>query len=94
MVQITGTYVRTSEEKYEDFLSKLGVGWMLRKAATAGTPTMEITQNGNKWRMETKVLMKSVLLEFELVIEKDYSCHYCYIFNISCSNEFMMQGTI
>jgi hypothetical protein len=26
MVQITGKYKRTSETKYEDFLTKLGVG--------------------------------------------------------------------
>ena len=46
MVQFAGKYKRTQEEKYEDFLSKLGVGFMMRKAATASTPSMEITDVG------------------------------------------------
>ena len=58
---------RTSEEKYEDFLNKLGVGFMLRKAALASTPTMEITKTGDKWKMVTATALKSVVLEFELV---------------------------
>lgn len=65
---MVGKYTRTSEKKYEDFLSKLGVGFILRKAATASTPTMEITQDGNKWKMVTATSLKSIVLEFELVI--------------------------
>merc|ERR1712228_689287 len=71
MVQITGKYKRTKEEKYEDFLNKLGVGFMLRKAALASTPTMEITQTGNKWKMVTATALKSVVLEFELGVPFD-----------------------
>ena len=67
MVQITGTYKRTSEKKYDEFLSKLGVGWMLKKAATASTPTMVITESGGKWKMVTSTTLKNVTLEFELV---------------------------
>lgn len=69
MVQMVGNYKRTSEKKYEEFLTKLGVGFLLRKAATASTPTMEITQNGNKWKMVTSTTLKSIILEFELVIK-------------------------
>lgn len=66
MVVMTGKYVRTKDEKYEEFLSKLGVGVILRKAATVSTPTMEITKNGNKWKMVTKTILKSIEVNFEL----------------------------
>ena len=32
----------TSWENYEDFLEKLGVGLLLRKLATLGTPIVEV----------------------------------------------------
>ena len=67
MAQFEGKYKRTSEEKYEDFLNKLGVGFMLRKAAMASTPTMEVTKSGNTWKMVTSTTLKSIVLEFELV---------------------------
>ena len=63
---MTGTYVRTKEEKYKDFLSKLGVGIILRKAATCSTPMIEVTKNGDKWKIITKTILKSVELNFEL----------------------------
>ena len=44
MVQFAGKYKRTKEEKYDDFLAKLGLNYLTRKAATASTPTMEITE--------------------------------------------------
>ena len=67
MVQMTGSYTRASEQKYEEFLTKLGVGFMMRKAATVSTPKMEITESGGKWKMVTSTSMKSIVLEFELV---------------------------
>merc|ERR1712018_815263 len=66
MVQITGSYTRVSEEKYEDLLKALNVGFMLRKAAMASTPTMTITNDGGNWTMCTKTTMKSVELKFKL----------------------------
>lgn len=67
MVQVTGKYTRTKEAKYKDFLSKLGVGFLTRQAATASTPTMEITETNGKWKMVTSTTLKSIVLEFELV---------------------------
>merc|ERR1712021_102082 len=71
MVQMTGIYKRTSEAKYEDFLNKLGVGFMMRKAALASTPTMTITQTGDKWKMTTATTLKSMTLEFTLGVPFD-----------------------
>merc|ERR1712037_604162 len=42
MVQITGSYTQTGNEKYEEFLKKLNVGFILRKAAMASTPVKSI----------------------------------------------------
>lgn len=66
MVKFDGKYTRTQEEKYEDFLVKLGLGFMMRKAATVSTPTMEITKiSDGKWKMVTSTKLKSVELIFE-----------------------------
>ena len=40
--KFVGKYERTSAENYEEFLSAIGVGWLLRKGAMASTPTMEV----------------------------------------------------
>merc|ERR1712203_252529 len=66
MVQMTGTFTRTSEEGYENFLKELNVGFMLRKAAMASTPVMTISETGGNWTMITKTTMKSVELKFRL----------------------------
>ena len=43
----------------------------MRKAATASTPTMEISQNGSKWKMVTKTTLKSIELNFEIGVPFD-----------------------
>ena len=67
MAKFTGSYTQTSAQKYDEFLSKLGVNFMLRKAATISTPKMDITENDGKWKMVTSTTLKSYSLEFELV---------------------------
>ena len=66
MVEITGTFLRTEEEGYSDFLSKLGVGMLKRKAATVSTPTMTITEKDGKYKMVTATTLAKVELNFEL----------------------------
>ena len=39
-----GSYTQTSNEGYEEFLKKLNVGFILRKAAMASTPVMTIAE--------------------------------------------------
>ena len=66
MVSFAGKYKQTKEEKYEDFLKELGVGMLLRKAATASTPTMEVTETSpGKWKIVTSTKMKSIEINFE-----------------------------
>jgi len=43
MVDIAkGKFERTNAENYDEFLKALDVNFLLRKAATASTPTMEV----------------------------------------------------
>merc|ERR1712227_1008931 len=66
MVQVTGSYTQTSNEGYEEFLKKLNVGFILRKAAMASTPVMTIAEEGGNWVMITKTTVKSIELKFRL----------------------------
>ena len=45
MAAYVGKYDRTSADKYDEFLSELGVNMLMRKAATASTPVFEVTIN-------------------------------------------------
>jgi len=70
MVQIEGTYKRTSVENYDAFLAKTGMGMMLRKAATMAAPTLEISiDSEGKYRMVTSTAMTKMELIFELGVE-------------------------
>ena len=71
MVYKTGSFLRTKEEKYNDFLQALDVGYLMRKAATVSTPLMEISNNGGKWKMVTKTALKSIELDFEIGVPFD-----------------------
>ena len=48
MAAYVGKYDRTSAENYDEFLSELGVNFLLRKAATASSPVFEVCTSGNK----------------------------------------------
>merc|ERR1712127_294644 len=63
MVQFTGKFTRVSAENYDEFLKALNVGFLLRKAATASTPVMEITENEGNWTMKTSTSLKAKLGE-------------------------------
>ncbi len=66
MVSFAGTYKRTKEEKYEEFLNKLGLNFLLRKAATVSTPVMEITETSpGKWRIKTSTTLKTLEINFK-----------------------------
>jgi hypothetical protein len=72
MVKCEGKYKRTHEEGYEKFLAKVGLNMLMRKAATASTPTMEITQTSpGHWRMLTSTTLKKIELNFEFGKEFD-----------------------
>merc|ERR1712168_72374 len=61
-----GKFERTSSENYEEMLKVLGVNMLLRKAATASTPTVEVTEQGGVWSFKTSTALKSMELKFRL----------------------------
>ena len=61
-----GKYQRVSAEKYDEFLNALGVNFLLRKAATASTPSMEVTEEGGVWNIKTSTTLKSMELKFKI----------------------------
>merc|ERR1712018_1017008 len=68
-----GKYDRTGAEKYDEFLSELGVNFLLRKAATASSPVFEVTYDADSetWTFKTSTMLKSMELKFKLNEEFD-----------------------
>merc|ERR1711915_818233 len=71
MVNFTGKFTRVSAENYDEFLKALNVGFLLRKAATASTPVMEITETDGNWSMKTSTTLKSMELKFKMGVPFD-----------------------
>lgn len=63
---IVGTYERASADNYDDFLKALDVNWMLRKAATASTPVMTVSEEDGTWTFKTSTVVKSMELKFKI----------------------------
>ena len=66
MEAFIGKFTRTSAENYEEFLKELGVGYLLRKAATISTPTMEVSESNGVWTITTSTTLKSMELKFKV----------------------------
>ncbi len=66
MVQFAGKYKQVKEENYENFLKALELNLILRKAAQASNPIMEISEQGpGKWKIVNSTILKSIVVEFE-----------------------------
>merc|ERR1712129_216012 len=61
----------TSAENYDEFLSELGVNFLLRKAATASSPVFEVSVEGDVISFKTSTMLKSMELKFKLGEEFD-----------------------
>merc|ERR1712198_253214 len=61
-----GKFERTSAENYDELLKALDVNMILRKAATASTPVMEVTEEGGQWTIKTSTTLKSMELKFKV----------------------------
>ena len=66
MEAFKGKYTRTSAENYEEFLKELDVSYLLRKAATVSTPTMEVSESNGVWTIKTSTTLKSMELKFKV----------------------------
>merc|ERR1711997_718237 len=61
-----GKFERTDAENYDELLKALDVNFLLRKAATASTPVMEVTEDGGVWTIKTSTVLKSMELKFKV----------------------------
>merc|ERR1712136_442019 len=61
-----GKYERTSADNYDELLKALDVNFLLRKAATASTPVMEVSEEGGVWTIKTSTTLKSMELKFKI----------------------------
>merc|ERR1711982_232640 len=66
-----GKYERTSAENYEEILKVLDVNFLLRKAATVSTPTLEVKEEGGVWTITTATTLKTMELKFKIGEEFD-----------------------
>merc|ERR1712098_83761 len=73
MEAFKGKFERVSAEKYEDLLKELDVNFLLRKAATASTPVVEISEEGGVWNIKQSTTLKTIELKFKLDEEFDES---------------------
>merc|ERR1712123_277952 len=71
MEAFKGKYERTSAENYEELLKLFEVNFLLRKAATASNPVVEITEEGGEWTIKQSTTLKTVILKFKLGEEFD-----------------------
>ncbi|OQR67236.1 fatty acid-binding protein5 isoform 1 [Tropilaelaps mercedesae] len=61
-----GSWKLTESENFDDFLKELGVNFVLRKFAQTATPTVNISNEGDQWKIETVTTLKSSLIEFKM----------------------------
>merc|ERR1711892_723025 len=71
MEAFKGKYERTSAENYEELLKLFEVNFLLRKAATASNPVVEISEEGGEWTIKQSTTLKTVILKFKLGEEFD-----------------------
>ena len=70
MEALKGKFERISAENYEELLKELSVSWLLRKAALASTPVMEITEEDDTWTIKSSTSLKTVELKFKVIYYK------------------------
>ena len=67
MAKFAGKYTRTEMENNDAFLNKLGVNYLVRKAVSISTPTLEITEvTPGHWKLVLSTKLKKMELNFEL----------------------------
>jgi len=55
MDMAVGTFVHEKSEGLDEYLTTMGVPWMLRKVLANTSPTIEIVREGDQWNMTFKV---------------------------------------
>ncbi|CAO4362174.1 unnamed protein product [Caenorhabditis nigoni] len=69
--QFVGRWKLVESENFEDYLKEVGIGLILRKAACAAKPTLEIKVEGDRWHVNQLSNFKNTTLDFTLGVEFD-----------------------
>ena len=59
MTKLAGTWDLESSENWDEYMKELGVGFIMRKAAVAIKPTLNILNDGTKWTLKLTSTLKS-----------------------------------
>ncbi|CBY06784.1 unnamed protein product [Oikopleura dioica] len=68
---LAGKWKLDKNENFDEYMKKVGVGWVLRKAGATVSSTTEITQEGNGIRVNTQSTVKSANVLFVPGVEQD-----------------------
>ncbi|XP_070579209.1 sodium/calcium exchanger regulatory protein 1-like [Ptychodera flava] len=66
MAGFGGTWVLARSENFEEYMKGMGVGTVMRKAASVLTPTCEVTQDGDDFEIKMMVPLKTVVQKFKI----------------------------
>ncbi|XP_040564553.1 fatty acid-binding protein [Lepeophtheirus salmonis] len=67
MVSIEGIYKRTKSDNYDAFLAKIGLNFLIRKAACLASATLTISKTSEgKWHFKTETTMRTTEIEFNV----------------------------
>lgn len=65
-MSIAGKYEMTSSDNFEEYLKAVGVGLATRKLEASSKPTVELTEDGDNFKMKTVTTLKTMDLAFKL----------------------------
>jgi len=63
---LVGKYTLDTSENFDEFLKTLGVGFVMRKMATASKPTVEINNEGDDYSIKTTTTFKTSEIKFKI----------------------------
>ena len=66
MGSFAGTYRLTKSDGYEEYLKAIGVGLATRKIGASQTPTVEVQENGDDFKLKTITTFKTTDLAFKI----------------------------
>ncbi|XP_006822144.1 fatty acid-binding protein-like [Saccoglossus kowalevskii] len=65
-IDFSGSWKLSRSENFEEYLNGMGVGIIMRKAATIMTPTCKIIQNGDEMEIKMCVPMTTLVQKFRI----------------------------
>lgn len=73
MASLVGTWDLVESQNWEEYLKEIGVGMIMRKAATSFKPTAIISRDGNKWTLKSVSTLKTTEITATEGVEFDES---------------------